>query len=125
MCRQPGLHWLGTGDAPPPPHRCFALALHVVLIDTPDSAIVHRAVACFVCLYRAVLRADKIQGCTYVTLWYVSPSSVRLPNYWPKRVAENIKIKYVSRIQYILLTIDTYNSGNVFVHTESWAVFDP
>ena len=84
-----------------PPHQCFAPGLHVVLIDTPDSAIVNRAVASALCLYRAVPRADKLQGCTYVTLRYVSPSSVRRLNYRPKRVAENVTIRYISRNKYI------------------------
>lgn len=108
-----------------PPHQCFAPALQVVLIDTPDSAIVNRAVASAVCLYRAVPRADKVQGCTYVTLWYVSPSSVRRPNYRPKHVAENITIKYISRIKCSLLVVNTHNPGSVFVYLEIWAVFDP
>jgi hypothetical protein len=102
----------------PPPHQCFAPALHVVLIDTPDTAIVNRAVA-------SVPRADKIQSCTYITLWYVLPSSVRRPNYRPKHVAENIRIKYISRIKCSLLVIDARNPGIVFVHVEIWAVFDP
>lgn len=68
-------------------------------------------------LYRAVPRADQMQRCTYVTLRYVSPSSVRRSNYRPKLVAENVTIRYISRNKYIFLffVFDTRNPGNVFV----------
>ena len=95
--------------------------MHVTPIDPPDSAIFTRTVASALCLHRSVLRAEKIQGCAYVTLLYVSPSSVRQA----KRVAENITIQYVSRTTCILMVIDTHNPGNVFVHIKIWVVFDP